>query len=399
MTELSLVRGDGLRRLLRALHMNSREELRYSLLIPLLIGIGWLVPGLLAAIDGRLLSASLPQAFLYDLNQPMQVLVATVLLMADPLIDERIGAAGNMFASSGLLDDHSAEFEKAAAETARLRTALWPDLLGVLVGYLLTAAWAIPEFQHAAHGTSTWKMLSNAGRASITPGGWWIVLIHSPLFFYLCSRWVVKLCIWTWFLHRMSRTDLRLAVEHPDGVGGLAFLGRVQEVFGILIFSMGLIILTDFLNQILLRHELNSNVYLSIPAFVLLAPMGFLSPLLMFTRKIVIAKEEGLTRYDVALMKCLNRLEASLAAAAATAATAATAAIEVKPVYQGPDTAELEKLEGLRGRVEKMHLVPFDLKTIGKLAATAVTPMLPIAVRYVTWAPAREFLQAIVGHS
>src|SRR6185295_16877286 len=45
--------------------------------------------------------------------------------------------------------------------------------------------------------------------------GWWYAF-STTLLSFLFLRWAWRYGVWSWFLFRMSRIDLRLALAHPD---------------------------------------------------------------------------------------------------------------------------------------------------------------------------------------
>ena len=231
-------------------------------------------------------------------------------------------------------------------------------------------------------------MLKTAGgHTTFTLAGWWCALVFGPILQFAFVRWAWKFFIWVYFLYRISRAKLRLAIGHPDEAGGLGFVGSLQATFGTLIFAWGLVVLADALNQIT-RFTPSPTLYVSVGAFVVFAPLLFMSPLLMFTKKIYDARQEGHVHYQILL-------------------TQFTIAFEQKhlgqPVAGEEALAQMEALAGL-ARIEtlhahlaKMRIVPFDLVSLGHLGLSAVTPMLPLLLRVIPWPEVRHLAESLLA--
>jgi hypothetical protein len=122
-TQLSLFDDDSFRRLLGRVHLTRDGRIIYARAIPIVVAVGWFLPFIMAAAQGRLFNADPNQAFLNDINLPVQTLAVVILLLAEQFIDEHIRDAGRVFASSGILQDRSA-YEEAALVTAKLRKSI-----------------------------------------------------------------------------------------------------------------------------------------------------------------------------------------------------------------------------------------------------------------------------------
>jgi hypothetical protein len=384
MTTLSLFDGDPFNRILEKVGVYRAGQVRYGPLIVVIVSLGWIIPFILANVEGWLRQSKATELFLRDPTLPVQTLVCIILLFAEPFLDEHIRAGGTIFSSSGLLRDPQ-KYEHAAKMVARIRHLVLPDLILVVLAYVLTYTWVSPTLQR---GMETWGASVHGGSFRFNLSGWWIALVFSPMFQYLWVRWAWKFLIWTLFLTRMARSELRLAVGHPDQVGGLAFLGDIQGLFGILIFAVGLVVATDWINQFLIVRVPGWSLFLNVGAFVLFAPLVFLVPLLMFTKKLYMAKAVGLARYEVLLTRFIHAFEEThLEARANTSAL----------LEETADLADLSCIETLYSNVSKMHIVPFDLISLSRLLGAAVAPMTPLLAQLIP-PQVRIFLDSPMWH-
>lgn len=384
MTELSLFQGDPFRRLLTSLRLAQDGRIRYGRLVPLLVILNWFVPLGLCAWRGTLVATNaVPLSFLRDPERPIQTLVILVFLLAEVLVDEHVRNAGRIFSSSGILEDPS-EYDRAADATRRLRTKVWPEVVIVLLACAATSLWVRADLQA---GSVTWKVSRTASSFVLSPAGWWLAVVVSQIHGFFWIRWAWKIAIWVAFLARMARAKLRLAVGHPDEVAGLGFIGETQATFGLVIFGVGLLVsleavkwfwpITAGLGE---RGLTFSNLLTEVACFVVLAPLAFLLPLLMFTKTLYLAKQDGLAKYQILLTEYINEFEKThfredRRAAEPLAATAT-------------DLAALANIEGLHAHLMRMRIVPFDMGSMVHLAMYAAGPFVVIIVKRVAhWPP------------
>jgi hypothetical protein len=382
MTELSLFTNDPFRRLLTKLRLAQNGRVRYRLLLPAVIAIGWVVPFLLTVAAGRLFTTQHP--FFHDLNRPIQTIICLIFLLAQPLVDEHVRNAGEIFASSGILAEGK-EYEPAALTTRHLRESLLPDVVVLLLACAATALWVNADLHK---GFESWSVIRANGRYTLTLAGWWNAIVWSQLYGFCWIQWAWKILIWTGFLCRMARSKLSLAVGHPDEVAGLAFVGETQAAFAVVIFGVGLLVALDAINQVVIEGTpAMHNIVAEVLGFVLLAPLAFLSPLLMFTKQLYLAKQEGLKSYGILLTQFINAFERRHLSNTCEGgdSLAATA-----------DLAALANIETLHSHLEKMRIVPFDLGSLFHLGAAAVSPMLPLAIHFIPWL---RWVKDILPHS
>jgi len=132
----------------------------------------------------------------------------------------------------------------------------------------------------------------------LTWAGAWYAYISLPLLQFLIFRWLYRLMIWWRVLYRMSRLGLNIQPAHPDGRGGLAFIGDSIQAFGILAFAFGATAsgaVADFIfNESAPLTELKGFIA-GAALFILLL---FIGPLGFFIKPLYEAKDEALLRYE-----------------------------------------------------------------------------------------------------
>ena len=372
--ELSLFKDDPMHRFLGKVGLEKKGVTRKWYFAFIIIAAGWIIPLILSALEGRAISDTIIQSFLYDINHPVQVLIIVFLLFSEDKLDHYIKNAGIVLRNSGLVDDID-KVEKAIGRVERMRTSIEAEIVCIVMGIIFMLTWAIPLWSRQIN---TWQVHFYGGIFSYTIAGWWVLLTFGPFVQYYWVRWFWKVVIWTTFLYNISKAKLKLAVGHPDRVGGLRFLGDAQAGFGVLIFAIGLMVVTFVFKKLLIDKVPIFDITntLIVFGFVTLAPCAFLAPLMIFTKKLHDAKLEGIQHYDIILTRFINAFEAKHLHPAST------------PSDPLAITQELNALSGiinLSGHVSKMRVVPFDLNTLSRLFASAATPMLPLIPKVVPW--------------
>ncbi len=385
-TSLALFEGDATHRLLARIGLADKNGPLLARLIVCVTLVGYALPFCIALAIGRVRTGNSHTDFLYDLNCPVQVVVAILFLIAQPLIDHHIKLAGVVMLGSGLLTQ-SEQYEAAAERLQARRISVVPEVSTAILSLIAVAMWVIPGWQKNQE-SMIW-VSNGAARTHLNALGWWVVLIWGPIFQFIWLRWIWKVGIWTQFLFRVSRTKLRLFTGHADQAGGLAFLGEIQGMFGILIFAIGLVAAVDAISQMVQSNSVAANVYITVGLFVIGAPVVFLGPLLFFTAQMYHAKTEGLAKYEILLSQFIGQFEDKHLEEHTQSSDR---------LLSIGDYAALSNIVNLHEHVAHMKIVPFDLRTVSKLVASAATPMLPLITHFLPWPPVRDFLRVVFGH-
>ena len=162
------------------------------------------------------------------------------------------------------------------------------------IGYTVVG-FSIPR--ELATDVGGWHVLFSESGGTITFAGWWYALVSIPTFQLLTYRWLWRIIIWTRFLWRMSRLDLQLVPTHADLAGGLGFLGMTPTAFGIIPFSIG-IVLSGVLAREIVFHGASLPQFKAVIAmFLALSLIINFGPLLVFVVKLAVTKRKGLLQY------------------------------------------------------------------------------------------------------
>src|SRR3954454_22095819 len=237
--DFSLVLGGPLYQLWQRTHLcGDALDLTRRRIIVLTV-LAWVPLLVLSALQGHALRG-VPLPFFYDVELHTRLLLAMpLLILAELGVHRRLRSTVEQFVERGLIpDSQRTSFDWALSSAMRLRNSVWVEaVLFVLVyvvgvGLLWRRQMALPVASwHGAIVDGIW-------RPSLA--GWWLGLVSLPLFQFLLIRWYFRLFIWARFLWQVSRIDLNLMATHPDGAGGLGFLGTVGRTFALLLLAQGI---------------------------------------------------------------------------------------------------------------------------------------------------------------
>ena len=221
--ELSLMEGGPGDALMKRLRLIRPEFGAASARIAIsLAALTWLPLLVFSSIEGLALGgARIP--FLYDLAAHARFLVAVpILVLAEIPIGRRLQNAAKRFLDMGLVrDEERKRFASCFDDTMRFRDWRLAELTVLALAYITTYA-AISKA--SLQSGSTWFEPSST--AGLSPVGYYYALVSLPIFQFLMYRWGYRMVVWARFLWQVSKLDLFLTPTHPDGAGGLGFLGK-----------------------------------------------------------------------------------------------------------------------------------------------------------------------------
>jgi hypothetical protein len=273
----------------------------------------------------------------------------------------------------------------AAAEAvvrALRRRDAWPaEIVCVVAAYAITLSGAVLLLEGDA---SSWLVTVTPDAAWLTPAGWWCALISSPLFWFLLLRWLWRHAVWGLLLHDVARLELRLVATHPDGAGGLAFVGQYPNAFAALVFAMSCV-LGAAIARTLLQGEMSTATYGQLmAAWLVVVVVLFGTPLLAFTKPLRELKEKTLLAASAVATRHERAVERKLLARNMSAAGDAEAAA----ADDIPDTAKLY------AAAKKLSTYLISRAAIVPVAAAA---LLPLVAAGATQLPVRELFKIARG--
>ncbi len=258
--------------------------------VALAILIVWVPLAVLSALtEGGL------RAFIADFAVHFKYLIALpVLILADAVSAPRLSAIVSNFLDAGLVTaDDRPRFDAAVSSMTRLRNSAAVDIGVILLAYVV-AAWL---FYASGSAVAGWRALDTGGRLSLSPAGWWLLLVSLPLLLTLILSWLWRWFLWARFLWFMSRLDLQLVPSHPDRAGGLRFTAysiSASVPFGI---ALGALTAGDVANAVVHQGAPLLGYRYHVVEIVAVSVMFFTAPLLVFFRQLLSAWRRGVFEY------------------------------------------------------------------------------------------------------
>lgn len=365
--------GKTLRRLKLAQPLSNAALLRNA---GILVLVTWVPLALLTLGQGVALSGvAIP--FLEDISAHVRLLVAVpIFVVAEGAVGARIRVTIAHFALARLIRDEDEErFGRIITTAVNLRDSR-------LAAFILLAIVALASWGSAKQGLgtplTTWYTPRGNGDLSIA--GYWYAFFCLPILHFLILRWLYRLLVLAVLLRQIAKLDLLLMPSHPDGAGGLAFLGRTLPLFGGIVFALSAMVSARIATRVLFG---GTNLYDDLGALaivVVLELIIFAGPLILFIPKLYALREEGLRRYGALGTRYTRLFEEKWLRGGGGD----------EPLLGTGDIQSLADLANSYQVVQRMKIIPAGLSDLAALAVPAILPALPLAATVV---PLSELLK------
>jgi hypothetical protein len=330
----------------------------------ILVAIAFGVPLLLAIAAGDAWGPAAERPFLLDWGIWARfVLAIAVFVLMERLVNERLKVHLRQFAETPLLAPAAMpDAAEAVARALRRRDLPQAEVVCVILAYAITLGGTV-----ALRGSATtaWLVEGAGDALRLSAAGWWVMLVSNPLFWFLLLRWLWRHLVWGLLLHDIARLELRTVVTHPDGLGGLAFIGQYPNAFAALVFAMSAVLGAAIANAF--QHdalELSGYGYMMGTWLVMVLAL-FGLPLLAFARPLAALKRQALLASTAAATRHFRAAErATLGGNLTAAADAADTAVGDIPNPTATYTA-----------AKKLRILPFSREALVPVAAAALVPL------------------------
>jgi hypothetical protein len=381
--EFLIARGGPFYDLQERLGLLREQTLHAGRRAAVLVGLAWGVPLLLSALSGHAIGPAASRPFLLDLGAWARFVIAIgIFVLMERMVEERLRIHLRQFMRAPLLAPSATPAAAAAVVRAlRRRDARLAELVCLVLAYAITLTGA--EF-FLAGDTSSWIVTVEPEGAGLTLAGWWCALVSSPLFWFLLLRWLWRHLVWGLLLRDLARLELRLVATHPDGAGGLAFIGQYPNAFAAFVFALSCV-LGAAIAHTLLRGGMAAATYGQLmAAWLIVVTILFGAPLLAFTKPLQRLKEATLLAAASAATRRERAVERELLGSnmAAPADAEATAAGDI------PDAAKLY------AAAKKLSTFLISRSAILPVAAAA---LLPLVAAGATQLPVKELFKIAKG--
>ena len=304
--------------------------------------------------------------FFFDLAAHARFLFALpVLVLADIPIGIRLRQVVKHFVAAHLVrDDDRVAFDNALLDALRLRDSRVAELTVMALAYAATynAVFGL------AFQDGTWYR-PDSGHG-LTLVGYWYALVALPIFQFLIFRWIYRMVVWSGFLWKMSRLDLRLSATHPDGCGGLAFLGKGLIPFGVILCALSAVVSAAIAGRILFIGGRLEDYQWSYVALFVVGLLVFAGPTLVFVPKLIALKQRGLLDFGILASEYTQEFHRKWIGTSMAADTG---------LLGSPDIQSLADLGNSFEIVRKMRILPVLPGDFIAMVLPGLLPALPLA--------------------
>lgn len=353
-----------------ALRLAGTQPRRVLCRIIVAVVLTWVPLAVLAAIQGRALRPDWRQSMLLDAAMYARFLVALPLLIAaTPALRRSLQMVVSQFQDAELVKEPERKSFHANI-TAMLR---WRDssiVAAVLVALAVGSAVALIAVM-PVEMPGSWRFSGAEGHPCLSLGGWWLVVISEPLYDLALLQFLYRLALLWWFLWRTSRLGLHLNAAHPDGAGGLSFLGMMCPAFKLPVFAIAASAAGTLANMMLWTGASFMSFQGAIAAFAAALVAVVAGPLLFFKKQLSQAKDRAVLSCGASAGRQLRAFEEKWLGANPP---------DAGEMLRTPDFSAVGGLSQTVTAVHKMNKLPFAPRQLVPLIVAALLPFLPVAM-------------------
>jgi hypothetical protein len=331
------------------------------------LALGLLAWGVLMLL--ALLAGFGPRIFsLSGVGVHVRFLVAIPLLfLCETLVAPRMAEFARNIVRSGLVPEPS--LPALASDIRRVRRLKDSWLAEVLV---LLAAIGLPMIEMIIDlpgRTGSWASIlhSTGGRLTWMTG--WYLAFCLPLFRFLVLRWLWRLGLWWYFLWCVQRLELRLVPTHSDGAAGLGYLEIVHESFAPLVLATSAVYSGLFAEAISSGTMAFETLYSLVPMVMVATAALFIGPLFLFSRKLWLSRQTGMTEYMGMASRYVNAFDSRWIRDTEASGESQLGAADLQSLADLTNSVNV---------VRGMRSIPASQRLVVVLAASVILPLLPL---------------------
>lgn len=288
-----------------------------------------------------------------------------VLLLGQQFMESRFRMTVRAIIDAHLLREREQRrMDEIVASVIRLRDSFLPEalILILLVVHTVTAFKGLVD-------ATPWLSYGTPPDLHLTAAGWYAVVVSTTIFQFLLGLSLWKWLLWTIFAFRLSTLNLNLVPTHPDGHGGLGFLGLTPVAFAPVSFAAATVIGATWRHDILEHGVKLMSFRLDAIVLAILVAVIALGPLAFFVPRLTELRLQGILDYGA-----LGQIQSvdfhekwiRLRAGHETEFLAA------------PESSSLADFGSASQKVAELKPFPADRGALIALAISVAVPMLPV---------------------
>lgn len=335
----------------------------------------WVPLLVLSVFEGHAWGDGVAMPFLEDLDVHVRFLLALPLLvLAELVVHKRMRPLIGQFVRRGLVPEAAQpQFDAAVASAVRLRNSVLAEVALLVLVY--TVGVGVVWRMHGVVDVASWYGGTAEGVWRPSLAGWWFACVSLPFFQFIFLRWYFRLLVWARFLWQVSGLPLAIVPTHPDGCGGLGFLGGVPHAFAPWLLAQGALLSGTIANHLVFGGATLPRFKVEIIAVVAMLLCAVLGPLLVFARVLGPAKRTGLREYGALAQEYVRAFDRKWLRGGAAPG---------EELLGSGDVQSLADLGNSFAVVRGMKLAPFSKETVLQLAVLTLLPLLPLTLTMIS---------------
>lgn len=354
--------------------------------------LAWVPLVILAAVEGNALPSGAPKgsSLLTDVAVYARYLVSLpLLIIAEHYSTPALNRIAHHFGDIRMVSEaDSLKYEKALVSTRRLLNSI----AALVVMVLLILSQVI--FMRRTLGDKiegSWRMMPGETITSWTYAGWWEAVVSHPLYLMLFYAWLWRLFLWARLLWKISGLNLTLIPCHPDGAGGLGFVGASLVALRLFALGIACTAVGPIANQVLHGGRKLLEFKVTVLGFAVILMALLVGPMLCFIRNLREGRRSATFAYGglvVALGREFERRWIGLGKSPEQ--------IVDSSALEAPDFSATTDLLQIVEYASNLRLVPFDRKGLITLGIVILAPFGPLLLTEVPLAELVVMLKEIV---
>jgi len=332
------------------------------------VGIAWAPLVALTASDGKLFGPAASEPFARELKLNAALLVAMPLFaLSMTSLYLAVKTTALHFVRSGLIAREDVPlYHDELKKVARLRDSWLVQM--VVVALVLGLNYGTGRT--LIENLPGWAVDESAGVRVASAAGHWSRWVARPIFSLWLGMSVYRWVVYVVLMWRLSRLPLRLVPTHPDGCGGLAFMGALPKTFGVTVAGLATVLSASCAAGMIWHKDNLESVRDPILFFVVSVVVLLLGPMLLFAPRMAAARKQAALDYGALSARHARLFEERWVKSGAPD----------DDLLSAPEISTLCDIDAPLSRVVKMATVPVSRSLFMAILLPAVLPCVPVVL-------------------
>jgi hypothetical protein len=347
------------------------------------VALTWLPLLILSVWQGSAVGTDVQIPFLRDYAVHARFLISLpILILAEGLLDSKLQKTIRGFTTLNLITPEDTPRFNSAIQAVRVwrDSALAEALIAIVV--VIQSYFVLSKHGWFSATMSSWHTKPSFMGSTLTTAGWWLEASLSVQIF-LQARWLWRLLIWTKLLARINKLNLQLIPTHPDRAGGLAFLGKGQTQFGLIVFAVSAAVAGAGANLIVFEGQALRIFERNLVFYILLVTTIFVSPVFVFIGRLHRVRKKGQLDYGALAMEYVRSFDSKWLRGGVSPA---------ESLLGSPDIQSLADMINSFNSARQMTIVPLSRRNLLTFLIAAAIPFLPLLLLVL---PAQDLIKGV----